>query len=259
MLVPITGPEYNHSTGCVECQAFGIGDAAQCQSWLQSDVRDRLYDAEGHANLVAVAATLNADGFDMSEVDAALAEPEPEPEVGDIGECIAELFLMQQTNAIFPWNKKGDMKSMRASLPGTDLVGYRAGGTGGHKFLFGEVKASFQAARPPTVMAASGKGMVAQLFAVHNQDLIRSRLMKYAQKRANTDDEKKRFKEALISLGEGDFYLEGVLVRDTAPHQDDIKNPAAALSQKLAAGRDATLYVLYVKVPIADWVSHCAP
>ena len=65
----------------------------------------------------------------------------PEPEGWEVGEALAECALERDSGreVHWPWNTVRDRRTPRASLPGTDLVGFcRQGAT--VLLLFGEVK-----------------------------------------------------------------------------------------------------------------------
>ena len=87
----------------------------------------------------------------------------PEEKSWAVGEALAESVLADDdTREIcWPWNLVRDRRTLKASLPGADLVGFCNEGDA-VLLLFGEVKTSSDASTPPNVMNGSG-GMAWQL------------------------------------------------------------------------------------------------
>jgi hypothetical protein len=68
-----------------------------------------------------------------------------------IGESFAESWLEVHRQCLFPWKTQFDIRSLKASLPGVDMVGITNRGNEQY-FAFGEVKTSSDSNNPPGVM-----------------------------------------------------------------------------------------------------------
>lgn len=253
-----TGSTYANAHPAVNWAAHLADDMQSCAAWLSGDVYARVFDIELCEGLKEDLATLQADGFDVSLLEALASEPEPAANIGDIGEAIADLFLIERVGAQMSPNRRRDLRSVNGSLPGADIVGY-VPAEGGYEFLFGEVKASSQLKYPPGVMASTGDGMPAQLHRLASTILAKKRLIMYLRSRIKSAKDKEVYDSALRSFAEGRFALAGVLIRDTSPDEKDVSGPAERLSAKLLPlGRTVNLYVLHVSVPTSAWSSHCS-
>lgn len=117
---------------------------------MRQVVRPRVADsAEGfEPDLRGLATT----GMETAFVER-LLKAAPVPESWEVGEALAECALKVDSGREihWPWNTVRDRRTPRASLPGTDLVGFcRLNGSA--LLVFGEVKTSSEDAAPPNVM-----------------------------------------------------------------------------------------------------------
>jgi hypothetical protein len=179
-----------------------------------------------------------------------------EPEGWEIGEALAECVLERDSGrqVYWPWNTVRDRRTPRASLPGTDLVGfYRDADT--VLLLFGEVKTSSDAGSPPNVMYG-GSGMTWQLEASATRLDIQKTLLQWLHSRCRTDLHCELYKKAvrryLESEGKELLFM-GVLLRDTLPNELDLKSRAKALARKFDAPTRVEFLALYLPVLIEDW------
>ncbi|MGN8060100.1 hypothetical protein ACTJK4_00430 [Ralstonia sp. 22111] len=246
------------SDGEIPFLGLSASETAQCIAWLKGAVRERAYDAEHEADL---AGYLSADGFDGTELQAILLATEEPLSAHDIGEAIAEVVLQAREGAIWPTNRRRDLRSVRASLPGADIVGFVPGGGGVHRFLFAEVKTSSDRKSPPSVMYGN-KGLEYQLYALAADASLLRRLLKYLYARVKGTSQFELWRQALRELAKDMDHgkkLVGVLVRDTAPAISDLSHHAESLKAKLVGKADISLLALYVGVPATEWPSHCTP
>jgi hypothetical protein len=180
----------------------------------------------------------------------------PNPKGWEVGEALAECALQQDAgrDVHWPWNTVRDRRTPRASLPGTDLVGFFRENDS-VLLLFGEVKTSSDSSTPPNVMNG-GSGMTWQLEQSATRLDIQHALLKWLHSRCQLEPYRNLFERAvgryLKSEGK-ELLLVGVLIRDTAPSELDLKSRGIALSKTLGKPTRIELIAWYLPVPIAEW------
>ncbi len=221
--------------------------------FLQGPVKSRLLDADFDQELAddlqALASTQMA-----SETLRRVLSASPPPLDWEIGEAIAECLLEEEFNVTWPWNENRDRKTPRASLPGADLVGLLGDGANAN-LLFGEVKTSSDQNRPPGVMAGRS-GLAHQIDVLANSPEIQASLLRWLYARCRDTPHWPRFEAACkryLQSGGKDVVLVGILLRDTLPHEDDLRTRGEALAA-LPQPPTARLDAWYAPRPIADWV-----
>lgn len=248
---------YEWKHGQVTCEAYSATDQVACEEWLKYDVAKRVYDQPMIDGLKDDMLALKSENFDISNLMEYIALPTPDAHYWDIGESVADLFLIERIGARLPANRRRDLRTPKGSLPGADVAGYLPDGAGGAMFLFGEIKTSTDEANPPSVMASSGSGMVAQLTRLVTATDIRRQLLYYLRNRSTKSDLPSLFKSALASLAKEKYALVGVLVRDTTPDSKDVEAAAKHLDGVISQGQTCTLYALHTCIPMSDWAQHC--
>lgn len=230
-----------------------VGDRAQFVTFLRQVVRPRIADAESG---------FEADVRGLATTDMAVDQVErllravPDPEGWEIGEALAECALQSDSGREFhwPWNTVRDRRTPRASLPGTDLVGFcRIDGT--VWLTFGEVKTSSAPATPPNVMYG-GSGMTWQLENSATRLDIQRTLLQWLYTRCSSTLHRGLYEEAVRRFlnSEGkELLVVGVLVRDTTPNSADLQGRGRALARALPTPIRIELFAWYLPVPIADW------
>jgi hypothetical protein len=243
------------AVGVAQCwRGVNINDADEFDVYLRGPVWDRVNDAEFEADLAqdlqALATTDMATQTLESLLNAVVT-----PQDWEIGEAMAECLLSDEIGAVWPWNENRDRKTPKASLPGADIVGFIGEGED-TTFLFGEVKTSSHADNPPGVMNGRS-GLAHQIDTLATTPSHHFTLIKWLSARCTTEDLRARFRTAakryLASEGK-DFAIAGVLLRDTAAHQDDLRTRG----QTFGAGPDQPrirLDAWYTPRPITDWVN----
>lgn len=242
------------TVGVAQCwRGVNIDNADEFDVFLRGPVWDRVndvgFEAELANDLQALATTDMATKTLEALLNATIA-----PLDWEIGEAMAECLLSDEVGAVWPWNENRDRKTPKASLPGADIVGFIGEGDD-TVFLFGEVKTSSHGARPPSVMNGRS-GLIHQIDTLAAAQSHHFTLIKWLKARCNTADLKTRFRTACkryLNSGGKDFEIIGVLLRDTAAHQDDLR----ARGLKLGAGPAQPrirLDAWYTPRPIADWV-----
>lgn len=234
-------------------QGRHVDDRARFVGFMRDVVRPRVTDddASFESELRGLATTGMA-----TEFVERLLKAVPTREAWEIGEALAECALAHDSGheVHWPWNTVRDRRTPRASLPGTDLVGfYRNGAT--VLLLFGEVKTSADAGSPPNVMYG-GSGMAWQLEESAKRLDIQRTLLAWLQSRCHSDLHRELYQSAVgrfLSSKGRELLIIGVLVRDTQPNEADLQSRGKALAQKLDFPTRVELFAWYLPVPIADW------
>jgi hypothetical protein len=256
----MTGPATLGSAICYSGRATSacwegrhVPDAARFKRFVREVVRPRVADSGSsfESDIRGLATTGMATEFVEHLLNAV-----PEPEGWEVGEALAECALQQDSGreVHWPWNTVRDRRTPRASLPGTDLVGfYREGDS--VLLLFGEVKTSADANTPPNVMNG-GSGMAWQLEQSATRLDIQRALLQWLHARCHSQPYRDLYEKAvgryLESEGK-DLLLVGILIRDTAPSELDLKSRGQALSKTLVKPTRIELIAWYLPVPIAEW------
>lgn len=220
--------------------------------FLRGPVRDRVTDASFESELANDLEALATTQMASETLSAILSAPPP-PLDWEIGEAMAECLLEDEFSVVWPWNENRDRKTPRASLPGADLVGL-AGDDPNATFLFGEVKTSSDKTQPPGVMSGRS-GLAHQIDSLASSPKIKGSLIRWLHARCKDTSYWPKFKaacERYLSSGGTDVVLVGVLLRDTIPHEDDLRSRGQALAI-IASPPMVRLDAWYTPRPIAEW------
>ncbi|MBM7784970.1 hypothetical protein JOD67_001650 [Tenggerimyces flavus] len=215
--------------------------------------RERAYDAEQTLRVVRELHSLATTDMQVVALREAI-ENESIPLPWELGEALAETLLQEWHGAIWVWNSGRDRRTRHASLPGADIVGMIVDERG-VAILFGEVKTSSDARNPPQVMY-SRTGMIHQLEGLCDRSLNHFTLLRWLRVRCTSDAHLDLYKRAARRYVESegrDLALVGCLVRDTTPHENDLKARATALSTVTSAPTRAMLVAWYVPLPMSTW------
>lgn len=224
----------------------GIGvEASELDAALAGPVAAMVFDDVGRAEIATLLGGLADTDFARDNLEALLND-ESEPEDWRVGEALAEYYLTENKSCYFPWPDGRDERKRGSSLPGADLVGFQRDGQI-ERFAFGEVKTSAERSYPPG--AAYGRhGLKQQLEDLRDRQTIRDDLVKYLGHRAIRASWAARFRAA------ADTYLRdpqevrifGLLVRDVAPNEDDIRARVTALDRSCPGSTVIELCGLYL-------------
>jgi hypothetical protein len=229
-------------------------DVAEFDLFLQGPVKKRVSDA-GFEQKIADDLQALATTQMASDTLLAVLSASPTPLDWEIGEAIAECLLEEEFSVSWPWNENRDRKTPKASLPGADLVGFVGEGAQ-VSLLFGEVKTSSDQNRPPGVMAGR-TGLAHQIDSLANTPSIQASLLRWLYARCKNTTYWPRFEAACtryLHSGGKDVVLVGVLLRDTIPHEDDLRTRGEALAE-LTQPPTARLDAWYAPRPINEWAS----
>jgi len=251
---------YKANKDAVSWKGIQFIDNAKFDSFMGNEVGSRLYDEDGKTDFTAHLSSLASTGFAQQNLQAILAAEQPEERDWAVGEALAEAWLSHKYGVVWPWNTERDKRTPKASLPGADLIGFMPSGQRTYLVL-GEVKSSSEAKNPPNVMTGRS-GMVYQLESLITDTGIMFSLIRWLQPRCRRNNFELLFNEAVITLlssSNKTMALFGVLVRDTAPNEKDLKNRAISLAKIVKAPTSCNLLGLYLPCSISNLPSRVQP
>lgn len=247
---------YTWLEGCVKGWGKLVSNEPEFNSFLVNSVQARLRDEEVSLTFESDLSALVSTDMAVDTLKRIINAPAPDPEPWEIGEALAECVLQDEYNIKWPWNKERDKRTPKASLPGADLIGFiEIGNT--IMFALGEVKTSADLVSPPRIMHGRS-GMIHQLDKLANNLQIHRSLIKWLLTRCKNTDFWPLFQEAVINyLNSGGkiIALFGILLRDTAPNQLDLKGRVSALSAVVQVPTNMDLCAWYLPSPISKWPS----
>ena len=197
-------------------------------SALYNEVASLVYDDAGNEHIQSILEKVVTTDFDKTELEKVLAISDSIKD-WQVGEAIAECYLTQHCNCLFPWPDGRDVRRPKSSLPGADLVGYISK-QGETRFVFGEVKTSAEAKWPPQVCRGKKDCLVNQVKDLCLEENIKNQIFIYLGSRAGTLD--KQFMDAAKHYinDKTNVHIIGFLVRDVEPNADDLKKPLQDIS-----------------------------
>jgi hypothetical protein len=245
MVVPLGKQVYDVSSMPVVARGHEF-TVAELDGSLAGEVGDILKDAAGQADLQDLWTSLNLTQFAEQNVRRALQASKPVQD-WQVGEAIAEAWLVAHQGCSFPWPFGRDLRNPSASSAGADLVGFRRDPNVGSQFAFGEVKTSGELRFPPQVV--NGRhGLAKQVEELRDLESKKLPLVKYLGYRCRGQAWESDYKEAATKYfgDSSDVVLFGVLVRDVAPNQDDLASRSKKLAKACPAKTEVSLFALYL-------------
>jgi hypothetical protein len=245
--------EYPEDETIIHWRGTRIVDPHEFDLFLCGPVKSRVADADFTAMIEQDLLALATTDMEVATVREVLAA-DVQPLDWEIGEAMAECLLEHEFGAHWPWNENRDRKTPRASLPGADLVGLLDDGDE-TVLLFGEVKTSSDKAVPPGVLSGRG-GLIHQIDALAVELKLQRSLLMWLAARCKGTEHSARFESAckryIQSQGK-DIALVGILLRDTAPHQDDLRTRGEKLASTGMPQPRIRLDAWYLPRAIVDW------
>lgn len=245
--MPMPAPQLAYDTGTPPVIANGLSyDDEQMGEILAGPVKDILQDTAGNEELQELLGSVVSTDFEQEGLRELLAD-ETVPDNWRVGEAIAEAFVADKGDCVFPWPTGRDLKNPNASPAGCDLIGFQPvdGADLPYRFAFGEVKTSEHSQSPLSVMTSLGN----QLHGLRDNRQVKDALCRYLGHHAARADWEPMFKSAAkryLSSNTTDVAVYGVLVRDTVPNASDISGRARALAVNCPAQTDIEMYALYL-------------
>lgn len=244
-----------YSLGERPCNGSGrTWTEAELDEAITGTVSALVFDDQGKADIEELLAGVAETEFAQEQLAEVLANPN-EIEDWRVGEAIAEAYLTEHRDCLFPWPDGRDERKSGSSLPGADLVGLQKD-EHGDRFAFGEVKTSAEQKYPPGALYGR-TGLKQQLEDLRDKTQIRDDLFKYLCHRAKNTHWMNRFQAASkrYLTNKSDIHIFGILIRDVTPNAEDVR----VRVEKLSEGRpDAThieLLALYLPTGAIDSLS----
>ena len=234
-----------YKVGIQPCTGTGVQwTATDLDTAMADSVVGVLRDEAGAAIVGDILGPLAETEFSTDQIEKA-ANQSPSPS-WRIGEAIAEAYLTDWRNCVFPWPMSRDERRSRVSLPGADLVGLTRGNTG-ERFVFGEVKTSSQVRYPPGVMYGTS-GLRQQLEELRNSVSLRDILVRYLALRSEHEPWRSRFLAAVerYLADRSDVLLYGVLIRDVPPNSLDLRGSVSSLANGCPSTMQVELLGIYL-------------
>lgn len=217
--------------------------------YVSERVEPHRTDTEG-MQMVEQALAVESSGFKAPALERLRAPARLSAELWRLGEALAERYLKDFEKASFPYPRLRYERNPYASSAGPDLAGYTEDG-GDTTFLFGEVKTTGSATRPPGAV----RGLRIQVELLLSKRGT-THLVHYLIKKAETgsaEHDKRRDDEALKSYVTSKWMTAGVLISDQKPDERDLKAAFARLKKSAGPGEGLLrLVALYVPVPISN-------
>lgn len=244
---------YSGTASSVRWEGRTVKDRKQFERYTRDVVRPRLADEQ--LSFDVYLRGLATTGVETRYVER-LLHAVPEPKTWEVGEAFAECVLRDNSDGEvhWPWNTVRDRRTPRASLPGTDLVGFYRAGTE-VLLLVGEVKTSSDLRTPPSVMIG-GSGMAWQLEQTLARLDIQRALLQWLYARCQSPLHFNLFHDAVerYMASEGAaLLLVGVLIRDTTPSELDLKAQGGALADRFDEPTRVHFVAWYLPVPLDTW------
>lgn len=245
--MPMPVPQISYDTGTPPVIAHGLSyDDGQVGEILSGPVKEILQDTTGNDELQELLSSVVSTEFEQEGLRELLAD-DTVPANWRVGEAIAEAFVADKGDCVFPWPTGRDLKNPNASPAGCDLTGFQPVDDEGlpYRFAFGEVKTSEHNQSPPSVMTSLGS----QLHGLRDNRKVKDALCRYLGHHAARADWEPMYKSAAkryLSSNTTDIAVYGVLVRDIAPNNADISGRARALAENCPAHTDIEMYALYL-------------
>ncbi len=254
----VASGETVYNEGGAPCSGLGLtwsGD--EFNAAMNGSVAAVLFDDAGKADIEGILIDLAETEFEQDGLRRILSRPDY-MEDWRVGEAIAEIYLTDHRDCVFPWSDRRDERKRGSSLPGADLVGFHADNQG-YCLAFGEVKTSSEDRYPPGIMHGR-KGLKQQLEDLRDRVSIRDDLFKYLGHRAGGSDWREQFRKAAkrYLANNSDVRLYGFLVRDVEPNRDDVRVRVEKLGKDCPKGMRIELLALYLPKGSIEGIGNAA-
>ena len=244
---------YSGEKDTVSWKGIVFGNTDKFQRYMREVVKPRIEDTESLFEE-------EINDLDRAEVDGTFLDKflsrSPRHKFWEIGEALAECLLRDDSNrnVVWPWNHLADRRTPRASLPGSDLVGFCCE-NGKTMFLLGQVKTSSRAETPPSVMRGK-KGLECQIKELVFCTEVQKSLLRWLHRRCRHQPLYNLYQDALrcyFGSGGKEFFVVGVLVRDTPPDERDLKSTSNNLVALINLPTRAELNAWYFPISTTEW------
>ena len=236
-----------YSTGSSPVKAEGVlFSQAELDSALNDRLPPLLRDDAGKKKVEDFVGGLATTAFASDRLAAALKVVHPVKD-WQVGESLAEAYLIDHRDCEFPWPVGRDLRNPNASPAGADLVGFQVSGKT-RRFAFSEVKTSEEEKWPPQVVTGR-HGLAKQLELLRDSDETKNHLaILYLGHRASKSTWEKNYREAVTRYlnNSSDVSLFGFLIRDVAANGADLQSRAKSLAKGCPQDTSIELTALYL-------------
>jgi hypothetical protein len=242
----------NHDRQAAWCGLVVI-ESESYYLFISNEVASRLHDAEGAREFETCLRGLATTGFARESLNAILTAEIPEERSWAVGEALAEAYLENNLNIMWPWNTERDKRTPKASLPGADLIGFEVN-DGVTRLVLGEVKTSSDVRTPPNVMNGRG-GMAHQIDKLGKNLGLVCQILKWLLPRCKGTGNEEYFNAAVtlfLESGNKAVALFGILIRDTQPNELDLKTRGQSFAEILQEPTTCQLLAIYLPCTIED-------
>jgi len=201
--------EYMDNYDNIQIKGYSASEG-DCQTYFSKRVSAKIIENDSSEQLRAHLEELETTGFDSCGLIEHMSESAPQLKDWEIGEVIAEAALEDQHDVVFPWETGWDKRTLKASLPGADIVGFQSKDT--IRFIFGQVKSSSEQRIPPQVVNAVQDGLGAQMYQLAHSTQERIQLIQWLLPRTKGTPWEHAYADALEQYIQKDYCLVGVLV-----------------------------------------------
>lgn len=191
------------------------------------------FDLEGEKEFEDYVSSIDQTGFRKLTI---------RPNVKDwqVGEGLATAYLSAHFACFFPWTSIRDLKNVKASVAGADLVGFYQ-----EKFVFGEVKTSKENNYPPQVTTKKGDGLNDQLSKLCMDVDTTKALVQYLFFHTEEKDRHLFGQACRAYLKDKNFYVFGFLIRDVHPNIKDWSH----ITQNFIPHKKDKVFLLAIYLP----------
>lgn len=243
----IAAGKKSYSVGTPPVKADGVSfSKADLDFALEQRLPPLLCDDSGKKKIEEYLGSLAETAFATDQLQAALNATHPVKD-WQVGESLAEAYLVDHRDCEFPWPMGRDLRNPNASPAGADLVGFQKHGTT-RRFAFGEVKTSQEEKWPPQVVTGR-HGLARQLELLRDSDQSKHHLVIiYLGHRAPHSEWESSYKESVIRYFQdsADVSLFGFLIRDVTPNPADLKLRATVLAKGCPQTTSIELSAVYL-------------
>jgi len=153
---------------------------------------------------------------------------------------------------MFPWETGWDKRTLRASLPGADIVGFQR--KAAPRFIFGQVKSSSENRVPPQIVSSGDDCLKAQMYRLDHNDIERMPLIQWLLLRVKGTAWEATFKEALEKYAQKDYFLVGMLISGgRAVNAKDMTSICKDIQHDKTTG-ELSLFSYYIPYDKESWV-----
>jgi len=243
----IAAGKKSYSAGTPPVKADGLSfSQAELDFALEQRLPALLRDDAGKTKIEEYLGGLAKTAFATDQLKAALNATHPVKD-WQVGESLAEAYLIDHRDCEFPWPTGRDLRNPNASPAGADLVGFQKHGAT-RRFAFGEVKTSEEEKWPPQVVTGR-HGLAKQLELLRDSDQTKHHLVIiYLGHRAPKSGWENNYRESVIRYFKdpSDVSLFGFLVRDVAPNPADLQSRAKTLAKGCPQAISIELNAVYL-------------